>query len=130
MSVISIQHTPKYLLPDHSSDTHLSPFSTCSQKRSFTKDYLSEVQKDCMRNTPFVQKIPISLYQRKLPRRAKVIQARIPNAYDKTALTLREGDIVQVTKMDISGCWEGEISGRKGHFPFNYVKFIEDPADV
>lgn len=63
---------------------------------------------------------------RKLPGLAKVIQSRIPNAYDKTALTLREGDIIRVTKVDISGCWEGEISGRKGHFPFNYVKFIED----
>lgn len=66
--------------------------------------------------------------QRKLPGLAKVIQPRIPNAYDKTALTLKEGEIVRVTKMDISGCWEGEAlgSGRKGHFPFNYVKFIED----
>lgn len=55
-----------------------------------------------------------------------MIQSRIPNAYDKTALTLREGDIVRVTKVDISGCWEGEVFGRKGHFPFNYVKFIEE----
>ena len=64
--------------------------------------------------------------QIKLPGLAKVIQSRIPNAYDRTALTLREGETVRVTKIDISGCWEGEIGGRKGHFPFNHVKFIED----
>lgn len=67
--------------------------------------------------------------QRKLPTFAKVIQSRIPNAYDKTALTLKEGEIIRVTKVDISGCWEGEISGRKGHFPFNHVKFIEDSCE-
>lgn len=67
--------------------------------------------------------------KRKLPGLAKVIQSRIPNAYDKAALTLQEGDIVRVTKIDINGCWEGEVCGRKGHFPFNYVKFIEDPNE-
>ena len=65
---------------------------------------------------------------RKLPTYAKVIQSRIPNAYDKTALTLEVGDIIRVTNVDISGCWEGQMekNGRIGHFPFNYVKFIED----
>jgi proto-oncogene C-crk len=62
----------------------------------------------------------------KLPRDAKVIQSRIPNAYDKTALTLKEGQTVKVTKVDISGCWEGELDGRTGHFPFNYVKFTDE----
>lgn len=100
-------------------------------KRSFTYDFLAEVLKERARN-------PL---KKELPRLAKVIQSRIPNAYDKTALTLEEGDIVLVTRVDISGCWEGEIlenkssevkvregdiCGRKGHFPFNYVKFIED----
>lgn len=35
------------------------------------------------------------------------------------------GDIVKVTRMNISGQWEGEVNGRKGHFPFTHVKIID-----
>ncbi len=35
-------------------------------------------------------------FQRKLPAYARVKQARVPNAYDKTALRLDVGDIVKV----------------------------------
>lgn len=93
--------------------------------RSFTRDYLAEVQSDAANRSGQVEHKSAHL-QRKLPGLAEVIQSRIPNAYDKTALTLKKGDIIRVTKMDISGCWEGEISGRRGHFPFNYVKFIDE----
>lgn len=100
-------------------------------KRSFTKDYISEVLKDNrMRISPRLdnncQRTELALTDRILPCLAKVTQARIPNAYDKTALTLNEGDIIKVTKTDIGGCWEGEIGGRQGHFPFNYVEFIDE----
>lgn len=40
-----------------------------------------------------------NLLQRKLPAYARVKQARVPNAYDKTALKLEIGDIIKVTKM-------------------------------
>jgi len=63
--------------------------------------------------------------QRKLPAYARVKQARVPNAYDKTALRLDVGDIVKVTKMHINGQWEGELHGKVGHFPFTHVEFIE-----
>lgn len=39
-------------------------------------------------------------------------QARVPNAYDKTALRLEVGDTVKVTKMHINGQWEGELHGK------------------
>lgn len=105
--------------------------SQYSPKRSFTNDYLVEIQRDTqLRNQLNSTKNIIPSLQRKLPSLAKVIQSRIPNAYDKTALTLKEGEIVRVTKVDINGCWEGEVSGRKGHFPFNYVKFIDDSGDT
>lgn len=55
---------------------------------------------------------------------AKAIQKRVPCAYDKTALALEVGDIVTVTRMNISGQWEGEVNGRKGLFPFTHVKII------
>lgn len=64
--------------------------------------------------------------QRKLPAYARVKQARVPNAYDKTALKLEIGDIIKVTKTNINGQWEGEHKGKKGHFPFTHVEFIEE----
>ncbi|XP_073990443.1 crk proto-oncogene, adaptor protein [Rhodnius prolixus] len=65
--------------------------------------------------------------QRKLPALAKVKQARVPNAYDKTALKLEVGEVVKVTKMNINGQWEGELRGKVGHFPFTHVEFIDSP---
>ncbi|KFD51651.1 hypothetical protein M514_07530 [Trichuris suis] len=67
--------------------------------------------------------------QRKLPAYARVKQARIPNAYDKSALRLQVGDMVKVLKMYSTGTWEGELNGKVGHFPFTYVEFEDDPAD-
>ncbi|KAI5639032.1 variant SH3 domain-containing protein [Phthorimaea operculella] len=64
--------------------------------------------------------------QRTLPALARVRQTRVPNAYDRTALKLEEGDIVKVTKMNINGQWEGELNGKVGHFPFTYVEFLDD----
>lgn len=63
--------------------------------------------------------------KRKLPAFARVKQARVPNAYDKTALKLEVGDIIKVTKMNINGQWEGELNGKVGHFPFTHVEFVE-----
>ncbi|CAO1426809.1 unnamed protein product [Diamesa hyperborea] len=63
---------------------------------------------------------------RKLPAYARVKQARVPNAYDKTALKLEIGDIIKVTKMNINGQWEGELKNKIGHFPFTHVEFIEN----
>ncbi|OXA44014.1 adapter molecule Crk [Folsomia candida] len=66
---------------------------------------------------------------------ARVKQARVPNAYDDTALKLEVGDIIKVTKINISGQWEGQIvlqggkTGRKGHFPFTHVELVKyDPV--
>ncbi|MBN3296110.1 CRKL protein, partial [Amia calva] len=59
------------------------------------------------------------------PAIAKAIQKRVPCAYDKTALALEVGDVVKVTRMNISGQWEGEVNGRRGLFPFTHVKIID-----
>jgi len=66
---------------------------------------------------------------RKLPALARVKQARVPNAYDRTALRLEVGDIIKVTKMNINGQWDGELNGRTGHFPFTHVEFVEHEND-
>lgn len=59
------------------------------------------------------------------PVMAKAIQKRVPCAYDKTALALEVGDIVKVTRMNISGQWEGEVNGRRGLFPFTHVRLLD-----
>ncbi|XP_072911705.1 crk-like protein [Hemitrygon akajei] len=56
---------------------------------------------------------------------ARAIQKRVPCAYDKTALALEVGDVVKVTRMNISGQWEGEVNGRQGLFPFTHVQIID-----
>jgi proto-oncogene C-crk len=77
-------------------------------------------------STKAVRSIQVTAYVRKLPAYARVKQARVPNAYDGTALRLDVGDMVQVTKMSINGQWEGVINGRVGHFPFTHVEFIDN----
>ncbi|CAL8360293.1 unnamed protein product [Merluccius merluccius] len=59
------------------------------------------------------------------PVRARAIQRRVPNAYDKTALALEMGDMVKVTKINVNGQWEGECKGKRGHFPFTHVKLLD-----
>ncbi|XP_017292202.1 adapter molecule crk [Kryptolebias marmoratus] len=56
---------------------------------------------------------------------ARVVQKRVPNAYDKTALALEVGDVVKVTKINVNGQWEGECKGKRGHFPFTHVRLLE-----
>lgn len=73
-----------------------------------------------------IQNIRRSNIQRTLPAFAKVKQARVPNAYDKTALKLEIGDIIKVTKTNINGQWEGELHGKTGHFPFTHVEFVDN----
>uniref|UniRef100_A0A336KM49 CSON013326 protein n=1 Tax=Culicoides sonorensis TaxID=179676 RepID=A0A336KM49_CULSO len=65
---------------------------------------------------------------RKLPALARVKQARVPNAYDRTALRLEVGDTIKVTKTNINGQWEGihMATGKTGHFPFTHVEFIDN----
>ncbi|NWW75393.1 VAV protein, partial [Climacteris rufus] len=44
------------------------------------------------------------------------------SARDRTELSLRQGDVVRVlSKKGQPGWWKGEIYGRVGWFPANYV---------
>ncbi|XP_022234963.1 adapter molecule Crk-like isoform X2 [Limulus polyphemus] len=90
--------------PVQSGSSQLLPISRSSSERN-------------RYNTPNIQ--------RKLPALARVKQARVPNAYDKTALKLEVGEVVKVTKININGQWEGELRGKTGHFPFTHVEFID-----
>ena len=74
--------------------------------------------------------ISVRPFQRNTPVFARVNQSRIPNAFDKTALTLEVGDTIRVTKMNINGQWEGELNGKVGHFPFTHVDVVESVTDA
>ncbi len=36
----------------------------------------------------------------------------------------QKGDLIKVLTQNVSGQWEGELEGRKGFFPFMYVKLL------
>ena len=58
----------------------------------------------------------------------RVVQDRVPNAYDRTALKLKIGDVIKLTKMNMNGQWEGELNAKVGHFPFTHVEFIDNDS--
>ncbi|XP_049901349.1 proto-oncogene vav-like isoform X3 [Epinephelus moara] len=57
-----------------------------------------------------------------------VVRARYDfSARDRSELSLREGDTIKILKKGQSGWWKGEVYGRVGFFPANYVE--EDYSD-
>lgn len=40
-------------------------------------------------------------------------------------LTFTKGDIINVTRQEDGGWWEGALSGRTGWFPSNYVREVK-----
>uniref|UniRef100_A0A7N6BTS2 Osteoclast-stimulating factor 1 n=1 Tax=Anabas testudineus TaxID=64144 RepID=A0A7N6BTS2_ANATE len=49
------------------------------------------------------------------------------SARDRSEVSLREGDTIKILKKGSSGWWKGEVYGRVGLFPANYVE--EDYSD-
>mmetsp|Transcript_42548 Transcript_42548/g.66658 ORF Transcript_42548/g.66658 Transcript_42548/m.66658 type:complete len:100 (+) Transcript_42548:1177-1476(+) len=45
-------------------------------------------------------------------------------ATTETELQLKPGDVVTVLKEDTSGWWQGEMEGRIGWFPYNFVEIL------
>ena len=61
------------------------------------------------------------------PRQPAKPQARALYDYDAAnddELTFKEGDVITILQKDQAGWWEGEINGRKGWVPANYIKEI------
>ncbi|EJC98507.1 ras GEF [Fomitiporia mediterranea MF3/22] len=48
----------------------------------------------------------------------------VPQQQNATCLAFRAGEIIRVLNRDPSGWWDGEIDGRRGWFPSNYVSPI------
>lgn len=51
------------------------------------------------------------------------------DADDRTSLSFRQGDIIQVITQLESGWWDGVINGVRGWFPSNYCAVVERPSD-
>ena len=60
-------------------------------------------------------------------RKPKGVMARVLYDFageDADELPLREGQKVRVTRQHESGWWTGEINGKVGMFPANYVELL------
>jgi hypothetical protein len=44
-----------------------------------------------------------------------------PQHQNSTCLSFRAGQVIHVLNRDSSGWWDGELEGRRGWFPSNYV---------
>lgn len=45
----------------------------------------------------------------------------VPQHENVTCLEFQAGQIIRVLNRDTSGWWDGEVNGRRGWFPSNYV---------
>ena len=65
--------------------------------------------------------------KRRPARKPKGVMARVLYDFageDADELPLREGQKVRVTRQHESGWWTGEINGKVGMFPANYVELL------
>lgn len=51
------------------------------------------------------------------------------DADDRTSLSFRQGEIIQVITQLESGWWDGVINGVRGWFPSNYCQLVNGPID-
>ncbi|KAF2126579.1 ras GEF [Dothidotthia symphoricarpi CBS 119687] len=51
------------------------------------------------------------------------------DADDRTSLSFRQGEIIQVITQLESGWWDGVINGVRGWFPSNYCAVVQRPSD-
>lgn len=67
-----------------------------------------------------------------VPAIAEAVQDRTPSIYDPAELKFQKGDRILVISMKDNGSWEGQLkNGKKGIFPFRYVKIISSsPQDI
>ncbi len=59
-------------------------------------------------------------------RRAEVVFPYDAEQEDELSLTV--GDIITILDMQDEGWWHGELNGKQGVFPENFVKLLEDRA--
>jgi len=53
------------------------------------------------------------------------LHAFTPIAPNATCLSFEAGQVIHVLNRDPSGWWDGELDGRRGWFPSNYVTGLD-----
>lgn len=53
----------------------------------------------------------------------------VPQQGAATCLSFRAGQVIRVLNRDPSGWWDGELEGRRGWFPSNYVNTDLDESE-
>jgi son of sevenless-like protein len=53
-----------------------------------------------------------------------------PQQQSATCLSFRAGQVIHVLNRDASGWWDGELEGRRGWFPSNYVNADVDVTSL
>ncbi|XP_057297692.1 crk-like protein [Hydractinia symbiolongicarpus] len=76
--------------------------------------------------------IPTTVPAMTVPAIAEAVQDRTPSIYDPMELKFQKGERILVTSMRDDGSWEGQLAnGKKGIFPFRYVKIItSSPEEI
>lgn len=85
------------------------------------------VQQQQAAQTAFTQPIaqpapPPPVPQANAQPRCKALYAH--NGQTATELSFQAGDIITILKKDAGGWWEGELNGKRGWIPHNYVQEI------
>jgi len=77
-----------------------------------------------------IDEVPINNIPKPAPiAKPPKVTARVTFDYDAEEtdeLNLREGDVIQILDQEDEGWWEGLCNGKRGMFPSNFVKIIDD----
>ncbi|CAH1799687.1 unnamed protein product [Owenia fusiformis] len=66
----------------------------------------------------------IPVYTGPFVARARVHTDYVPSPYDKEALTLKRGDVINIISMSPTGTWKGVCGNKMGHFKFINVDLL------
>ncbi|XP_052808566.1 SH3 domain-containing kinase-binding protein 1-like isoform X2 [Mya arenaria] len=93
-------------------------------KRQSVKDLANKLKLGPHNETPMIRKKDSGAKKK----RAKVVFSYEPEQEDELKLEL--GEVLDIIKQEEEGWWEGQLNGRQGMFPSNFVEIIEDSAET
>ncbi|KAJ3919614.1 ras guanine nucleotide exchange factor domain-containing protein [Lentinula edodes] len=101
----------------------LSPLASSSTNASSTSLVPSDTQSSTSRPASPGVNEPISI----LPEYVLAMHDYEPQHNISTCLSFRAGQVIHVLNRDASGWWDGELEGKRGWFPSNYVNADVNP---
>ncbi|KAJ3932512.1 MAG: ras guanine nucleotide exchange factor domain-containing protein [Lentinula lateritia] len=101
----------------------LSPLASSSTNASSTSLVPSDTQSSTSRPASPGVNEPISI----MPEYVLAMHDYEPQHNISTCLSFRAGQVIHVLNRDASGWWDGELEGKRGWFPSNYVNADVNP---